>query len=123
MRILPLALLMAAAACSEPPLVVQDQAPPIGVADVAGRVLDASGAPLAGTVSIECAGGQFGETVPISAEGHYHASLVTATRRVGESLRLPCVFAGPAGTRVERTIGFGPPGLPHALQIVDLRGS
>lgn len=120
MRRLPLALLVAAAACSDPPLVVEDMAPPDAVADVAGRVLDASGAALAGSVTIRCGEGRFGETVPIDAQGHYHAFLVTATQRHGESVRLPCVFTASAGIRVERTVGFGPRGLPHVLQLVDL---
>ena len=116
-------LLLVLAACAESPVIVEDRTPPDGVADVAGQVLSASGAPLTGNVTIVCGGGAFGETVPTDAEGRYHAFLVASwTVLGGESGRVPCEFTS-AGIRVDATIGFGPRGLPHVLQIVNLRES
>ncbi|HEU0301059.1 MAG TPA: carboxypeptidase-like regulatory domain-containing protein [Longimicrobium sp.] len=122
-RITLVSLAIAVAACSEAsPVVVEDHAPPDGVADVAGQVLDASGAPVAGSVTIACAGGAFGETVPIDAQGRYHAFLVAPWTVLGggESGRVACRFSAGA-IRADATVGFGPRGLPHVLQIVDLR--
>lgn len=123
MRTLSIAFLLMAAACSDgSPVIVEDRPAPSAVADVVGDVLSASGAPLSGSVAISCANGQFGATVPIQAEGRYHAALLTSPETVGgASGRVPCVFTGPANIRVERFIGFGPAGLPHALQFVNLR--
>lgn len=116
-------LALAAPGCGDPsPVIVEDRPAPVAVADVAGDVLSASGSPLSGSVAISCAGGQFGATVPIDAEGRYHASLLTSPELLGgPSGRVACVFTGPANIRVERSIGFGPAGLPHALQFVPLR--
>jgi hypothetical protein len=118
MRSLSIAFLLVAAACAEPsPVGVDEQAAPgEGVADVVGRVLTASGAPVSGDVTIRCAADAFGATVPIDAQGHYHAALVAPV--IG---RVECVFTAPAGIRLETSIGLGRSGLPHALQIVDLR--
>lgn len=112
-------LLLVLAACAEPssPEVVEDHAPVNGAADVVGQVLSASGAPIVGTVTINCGGGEVHATVPTDAQGHYHAALLVS--RTG---RLQCEFTS-AGIRVDTTIGFGPRGLPHALQIVNLRAS
>jgi hypothetical protein len=115
-------LFLVLAACAESPVVVEDRAPIDGVADVGGQVLSASGAPVTGNVTISCGGGAFGETVPANAQGNYHAFLVASgTVPGGASGRVSCEFSA-AGIHTDATVGFGPRGLPHALQIVNLRG-
>ena len=124
MRISPtISLLLVLAACAKSPAVVEERTPIDGVADVAGQVTSASGAPAAGSVIISCGGGAFGETVPIDGQGHYHAFLAAAGSVLGgDTGRVSCRFSA-AGIQKNATIGFGPRGLPHVLQIVDLRGS
>lgn len=121
MRILPsVILLLVLAACSGSPLAEENEElqPGVdGVADVAGQVLSASGAPMVGSVTISCGGGVSVKTVPTDAQGHYHAALIASGTG-----RVACEFTS-AGIRVDTTIGFGPAGLPHVLQIVNLRAS
>jgi hypothetical protein len=113
-------LLLVLAACSGSPLAEENGEPlegAEGVADVVGQVLSASGSPIVGSVTISCGNGVSGKTVATDAQGHYHAALVASGTG-----RVPCEFTS-AGILVDATIGFGPPGLPHALQIVNLRAS
>jgi hypothetical protein len=119
-RLIGASLLLVLAACSGSPMAEETSEPlqgADGVADVVGQVLSASGAPIVGSVTIKCGGEEVNATVPTDAQGHYHAALLVS--RTG---RLPCEFTS-AGIRVDTTIGFGPVGLPHALQVVDLRAS
>jgi hypothetical protein len=120
--LLPASLLILLAACAEAPAAVEEPTPIDGVADVAGQVLGASGAAVTGNVTISCGGGAFGETVQTDAQGNYHAFL-TASGTVpgGASGRVSCAFSA-AGINADATIGFGPAGLPHVLQIVNLIG-
>lgn len=120
-RLLP-ALLLAAAACSEP-IVPPDIDPPDAVADVGGQVLKASGAPvMSGSVTIRCADGRISGAAPISDQGNYRALISTSAQVLGgDSGRAPCVFTAPGGIRADTTIAFGPPETPPALQIVNLR--
>jgi hypothetical protein len=117
-------LLLVLAACAESPVVVvEEHAPPDGVASVAGQVLDASGTPIVATVTIICAGGAFGEMATTDAQGHYLANLATSASVLGgTSGRVSCRFSA-GGIHADASIGFGPPGLPHVLQIVNLRAS
>ena len=120
MRLLRAPLLLLLAACADTPVMAEDETPLTGVdgvADVAGQVLSASGAPITGNVTISCGGGAFGATVPADAQGHYHAFL--AAPGTG---RVLCEFTS-AGIRTHASIGFGPRGVPHVLQIVNLRDS
>jgi len=121
-RLLP-ALLIAAAACSEP-LVPPDFVEPDAVAEVSGLVLKASGAPVvAGSVNIRCANDQFGGAAPINAEGKYRALLGASAEVLGgPSGSVLCVFTAPGGISAERTISFAPPATPPGMQVVDLRG-
>lgn len=122
MRITHACLLVFAAACADGgPVIVEDQPAPHAVAFVGGRVLDAAGAPVAGQVTIRCALAGINQLAPIDAQGHYGASLQTSPESIGgRSGRLACEFTATGGARAEASIGFGPPGLPHPLQIVDL---
>lgn len=124
--VLPLAVVAGSvAACSENTPVE----PGAGFADVAGRVLDVAGAPLAAdTVAIACAGGAFGTTVVTDAGGHYLVSLSAPASQIGGTNgSTACVFSvgTPAPTRFQVTarIGFGAAGIPHALQLIDLRAT
>jgi hypothetical protein len=123
MRRLLLPLLVAVAAC-DPPLVPPDLPEPDAVADVGGHVLKTSGAPvMSGSVTIRCAEGRISGGAPIDAQGNYRALITASTEVLGSNTGSAlCVFTAPGDIRVERTIGFGPPETPPALQIVDLRG-
>jgi hypothetical protein len=114
-------LLVVLAACAEAPAAVEELTPIDGVADVAGQVLNSSGAPVTGDVTISCGGGAFGATVPTDAQGRYHAFLSASGKVLGgDTGRVGCHFSAGA-IHTDATVGFGPPGLPHVLQIVNLR--
>ena len=92
-----------------------------GNADVTGQVVQRSGQPLAqSSVVVDCGLGTATVTTPTDSAGRYAVNLsapVVGGRR--------CVFAVPAlaapRIRVDTAIGFGANGLPHALQLIDLR--
>ncbi|HEU4882463.1 MAG TPA: hypothetical protein VFT45_09470 [Longimicrobium sp.] len=121
--LIPASLLIVLAACAQAPAAVEDPTPIDGVADVAGQVLSASGAPVTGDVTISCAGGAFGATAPTDEQGRYHAFLAASGKVPGgDRGRVGCRFSAGA-IHTDATVGFGPPGLPHVLQIVNLRAS
>lgn len=124
MRILLLALLAGAAACTEP-LDVPDNFPdPEAVANVTGQVLKASGAPVqSGSVTIRCADGQFGRSAPINAQGEYNALVGAERAMLDATSRALCVFTAPGSIRVERTLVFGSPASPPPVQVVNLQGT
>jgi hypothetical protein len=121
------ALLGAVAACSSPSSPVERQPRPDAVAFIHGTVVDAAGGPLAvGAVTVRCADGAVGGTLAATAEGQFGGTLHASRDALGgEAARIPCRFtASPAGAgEISRdaTVGFGPAGLPHPLQRVELR--
>lgn len=123
--LLPVLLLAAAGCASSSPAEPGDAGD--RVAFVAGDVRNADGAPLAvPSVSVSCAGGAVTASLAGDGAGRFGGT-VYASRDVlgGEAARIPCRFTadGAAAVRRDTTVGFGPPGLPHPLQLVDLRAA
>src|SRR3954471_24503680 len=120
MRVIAAAAVLALAACAGPTTGDDFGA----VADVSGRVLLASGAPLtSGSVTVSCAAGMVEKVSPLGDVGQYAVALSIATSALGGSGgHAACRFSASDGTRVVATrdaeIGFGPPGLPHVMQLV-----
>lgn len=119
-----MALLVLAAACGDPPLVPVNMELPDAVADVGGQVLKSSGAPvMSGSVTIRCAEGQITGAAAIDGQGNYRALVGTSAEVLGSTTgSAACVFTAPGGINTQRTITFGPPETPPALQIVNLQG-
>jgi len=115
-----LSVLLALGACTGP----SDSE---GYADVTGHVFLASGAPFpTPTVTVECAGGAFSKSVPGDSLGLYQMALTAqGTVMTSSGSRVRCSFrasgSGRADIQLDTTIGFGPAGMPHPLQFVDLR--
>jgi hypothetical protein len=124
-RSLACVTLLAVAACSRSPVSADRFNKSIAVADVSGTVFLASGVPAtSGTVMIKCATIDAVES-PVGEQGQYaHGLTVPRTLIGGRSGSLDCKFtASDGGTTVaslNHRVGFGPYGLPHVNQLVDL---
>ena len=100
-----------------------------GVADVSGQVLQASNTPLAGArVAIVCSDGQITLKVPTDANGRYLTPLTISEAQMrATGGKVSCQFGAPdsinARIRAQAVVAFYAPGLPHPLQMVDLKES
>ena len=126
--LVPIVLIIAG--CSNPSGDVQPLGPAdIGVASVAGEVSRPPGTPVArNAVTIACANAATPTTVSTDSNNRYVANLSLTVSELGSrSARIRCLLTaiGPYGAPItlDTLIGFGPPGLPHVLQIIDLRES
>jgi hypothetical protein len=125
MRHLASVALLVLGACSRSPSGADGFDQTIAVADVSGRVFLASGAlATSGMVTIKCGTLDAVES-PVGEQGQYaHGLTVPRTLIGGSSGGLDCTFtandAGTAVASVNHRVGFGPPGLPHVMQLVDL---
>lgn len=98
-----------------------------GAADVFGSVLQASGRPLAGRiVAISCPDGQILMKVTTDGDGRYGTPLaISASLLASTGGHVTCEFGAPdsvnARIHAQAVVNFFPEGLPHPLQIVNLK--
>jgi|ERR1051326_7705413 hypothetical protein len=98
-----------------------------GAADVFGSVLQASGSPLTGRiVAISCPDGQILRKVTTDSDGRYETSLaISAAIMASTGGHVTCEFGAPdsvnARIHAQAVVNFFPDGLPHPLQIVNLK--